>query len=297
MPIRVGAYELTKKGAARYDPRDLYHLLVSLSWPQFLLLLLVVVLLIHLVFATLYVVAPGSIANVRPGSFTDAFFFSIETLATVGYGVMAPASLYGHVVSAGEILCGMAFTAIVTGMIFVRFSRPRAKIVYATHPVVTTFNGQLTLMIRIGNGRLSLMTDAHAELNALMKERTDEGSLFRRSHDLRLVRDRLPMFALTWTLMHPIDDDSPLAGYDAARLTDGDVRLYLTVQARDHAMAVEVFDMKDYGAEDILFGMRYVDAVTIDGAGNTIADLTRISFVEPDGHAENSHTEQPALAS
>ena len=289
MPIRVGAYELTKKGAARYDPRDLYHLLVSLSWPQFLLLVLVVVLLIHIAFAVLYVEAPGSIVNARPGSFTDAFFFSVETLATVGYGVMAPASLYGHVVSATEILCGMTFTAIITGVIFVRFSRPRAKIVYASHPVVTNFNGQPTLMIRIGNGRLSLMTDAHAELAALIMERTDEGSLFRRGHDLRLLRDRLPMFALTWTLIHPIDANSPLAGYDSARLIEGDVRLYLTVQARDHTMAVEVFDMKDYGPQDILFGMRYVDAVTTNAEGHTVADLGQLSLVEPD--AQNAMVE------
>jgi len=134
------------------------------------------------------------VLNARPGSFADVFFFSIETLATVGYGVMAPATLYGHVVSATEIISGMGFTAIVTGLTFVRFSRPRAKIVYATHPVVTTFNGQPTLMIRIGNGRLSLMTDARARLNALIMQKTDEGSMFRRSHELRLMQDRFPLF-------------------------------------------------------------------------------------------------------
>ncbi len=296
MRVQFGAFELTKRGAERYDFRDVYHTLVALSWPQFLLVLLGLVLSINVAFASLYVLVPGCVANARPGSFVDAFFFSIETLATVGYGVMAPATLYGHVVSATEIISGMGFTAIVTGMTFVRFSRPRAKIIYATHPVVTTFNGQPTLMVRIGNGRLSLLTDARVNLHVLMKEMTDEGSLFRRSHELHLSRDHLPMFALTWTLMHPIDDDSPLAGYDAARLVEGDVRMFLTLQARDHVMAVEVFDMQDYGASAVLFGMRYVDAVTIDAAGNTIADLTRISLVEPDGHAAASGMGQSSLA-
>ena len=120
-------------------------------------LLLGVELTINLLFAGLYALAPGSIANARPGSLSDAFFFSIETLATVGYGVMAPGTLYGHVVSSVEILCGMTLTAVFTGLIFVRFSRPKANILFADRPVVTTHNGKPALMLRIGNGRLGLL--------------------------------------------------------------------------------------------------------------------------------------------
>ncbi len=283
MRIQVGAFELTKTGASRYDFRDPYHSLVELSWPRFLLVVLGLVLSINVGFALLYLASPGAVVNARPGSFSDAFFFSLETLATVGYGVMAPATLYGHVVSATEILTGMGSTAIFTGLTFVRFSRPRAKFLYASHAVVTTFNSQRMLMIRIANGRASLMTNARAHLNVLLRERTDEGQQYRRSHDLRLMQSRLALFPLTWTLMHRIDADSPLAGYDAARLAEGEVRLFLTVEARDHAMAVEVFDMKSYDAAEILFGMRYVDAVSIDSRGNTVADMARISLVEPDG--------------
>jgi inward rectifier potassium channel len=109
------------------------------------------------------------ISNAGP-SFSEAFFFSIETLATVGYGVMAPATLYGHIVSSVEILCGLTFTALVTGLIFVRFSRPRAKFRFAENAVVTTYNGKPTLMVRVGNGKLTLLADARAGITAVLRE-------------------------------------------------------------------------------------------------------------------------------
>jgi inward rectifier potassium channel len=115
---------------------------------------------VNVAFATLFWLVPGSVANARPSSFVDAFFFSIETLATVGYGEMYPATLYGHVVVATEIVCGVAFTAILTGLTFVRFSRPRAKLIFASHPVVALHNGKPTLMLRVGNGRADVLLDA-----------------------------------------------------------------------------------------------------------------------------------------
>jgi hypothetical protein len=140
MRVRVGAFEMTKKGALRYDFRDPYHLAVSLSWPGFLLMFVVCELAINILFASLYALQPGSVANAAPGSFADLFFFSLETLATVGYGAMSPATLYGHTVSAVEIISGLAFIAIMTGLTFVRFSRPRAKVLYADKAVVATYN-------------------------------------------------------------------------------------------------------------------------------------------------------------
>ena len=131
-------YTIAKRGLAGFDPRDSYHLAVRISWPRFLLLFLALNLVINLLFASLYLLQEGSIANARPGSFTDAFFFSFETMATVGYGNMSPASLYGHVVATAEIICGMGFTAILTGLTFVRFARPKAKIVYAEKAVSRT---------------------------------------------------------------------------------------------------------------------------------------------------------------
>ncbi len=291
MKVRVGAFELTKKGASRYDWRDPYHIAVSLSWPGFLLMFVVLELALNLIFATLYLLQPGAVANARPGELTDAFFFSLETLATVGYGVMAPATLYGHVVSAIEIIVGMAFVAIMTGLTFVRFSRPRGKFLWADKVVVATHNGRPTLMIRLANGRANVMTDARATAGVLIGERSAEGQFFRRIFDLKLTRDRLPIFALTWTLMHEIDEHSPLHRYAAENFTSADIRMYVSVDAHDRALAADVGDMRDYGAGDIVFGQRYADAVTVDDDGRTIVDLGRLSLLEDDVGAEPAGAE------
>lgn len=286
MQLQPGAYELGKRGAVRFDWRDPYHIAVGLSWPRFLALLVGIDLAVNAGFATLYWAVPGCLANARPGSFADAFFFSMETLATVGYGVMAPATLYGHAVASAEILGGVVFTALATGLTFVRFSRPRAKILYADRAVVGRHNGRLTLMVRIANGRTSLLVDGAARLYALIAERTAEGQYFRRIHDLALLRARIPVFGLTWTLMHVLDESSPLSGFDPARLRAAEVRLFLAVTARDPTLAAEVHDIHDYGAEDVAFGMRYAEAVTVDEAGRAVADLGRVGEIEPEPEAE-----------
>jgi inward rectifier potassium channel len=286
--VRVGALDLFTTGASRFDLRDPYHFIATMSWPMFFLCLVVSELLINSGFALLYVAVPGAIANVPAGSFIDAFFFSIETLATVGYGTMVPATRYGHVISAVEIICGIVYTALVTGVIFIRFSKPRAKIVYAERPVVANHNGVPTLMIRIANGRTHMLTDASVRLSALLVELTPEGQLFRRMLGLELALSHFPLFALTWTLMHKIDDKSPLHGRSADTLVHDGVRLMLSIEARDPALSVQVHDLKSYPAETIAFGMRYADAVSWDDSGRTSADIRRISMIEPDLAAPRS---------
>lgn len=281
--ILQGNFGLSLVGASRFDMSDPYHMAVSLSWPVFVAVLLSAWLVINLGFALLYHLSPGDIANVRPDSFFDAFFFSVETLATVGYGVMAPASIYGHVVSSTEIVCGTAFTAIVTGLLFVRFSRPKPKIAYSEDAVVTTYRGRPTLMVRAANARTTVMTSANARLFVLLGERTAEGGFLRRIHELSLLQAHLPLFVMPWTVMHTIDEDSALHGYDAETLPAADVRLFLTIEARDRALAAVVHDITDYSADRIRFGMHFGDAVTLDEAGRPTAHLERISLLVPDG--------------
>jgi inward rectifier potassium channel len=285
MRVGAGGVELVKRGASRYDFSDPYHIAIELSWKEFALAFLGLELGINVVFALLYLASPGCVANARPGSFSDAFFFSIETLATVGYGTMAPATLYGHVVSAIEIVCGMVFTAIMTGLLFVRFSKPRPKFLFADQAVVTSHNCSPTLMVRIANGRMTLLTNATARLGVLLFEETAEGHSLRRLHDLALSNASIALFALTWNVMHAIDEKSPLAGYDAERLEEGDVRLVLTIEARDQAIGALVHDMRIYTAVDVLFGMHYAEAVTVDDQRRPVADLARLSLVEPDAAA------------
>jgi inward rectifier potassium channel len=283
---RSGGFEVAKTGLDIFDWRDLYHFAVTLAWPWFLLGLFGAEIVINLFFAALYSLSPGSIANSQ--SLRDAFFFSIETLATVGYGTMAPVTLYGHIVSAIEIVSGMIFTAVVTGLIFARFSRPRAKIVFADNAVIAMDHGIRTLMLRIGNGRATLLADARAHLTLLLKDLSPEGVPFRRAIDLELARSHFPLFALTWTISHAIDATSPLAGLDHDALRARDARIFLTVEARDPSLGATVYDIQGYDLDHVLFDTRYVDAVSADEHGRATADMSRISAVEPDPAATAS---------
>jgi inward rectifier potassium channel len=280
--VRLGSYEFKKKGVSRFDVRDPYHLAVALTWPQFFAALLALYLSVNLVFATLFWLVPVSVANAGPSSFADALFFSVETLATVGYGEMYPATLYGRAVAVIEIVCGLGFTAILTGLTFVRFSRPRAKLIFAANPVVAMHNDKPTLMVRIGNGRVGVLTDVVAKLNIFFLDNSNEGKPFRRAQELRLERAHIPIFTIFWTIMHVLDERSPLHGYDAARVTETDARVFVTVEARDPTLTTTVQDVRYYAPQDIRFGMRYADAMSTAEDGTRVADLRRTGALEPD---------------
>jgi inward rectifier potassium channel len=203
-------------------------------------------------------------------------------------------TLYGHVIAAAEIVCGLAFTAILTGLTFVRFSRPQAKFVFAPHPVVAMHNGKPSLMLRVGNGRADVLMDATAKLNVLLSVITPDGTRVNRAQELRLERAHLPLFPLTWTLEHVLDERSPLYGYDAARAIAAEAQVFVMLEARDPTLVTLVHDFRNYAAEDIRFGMRYVDALSRENDGIPVADFTKIGELEPDvgEHWEPGWTER-----
>jgi len=275
-------FEFAKIGASRYDLSDPYHAALTVGWPTFGVIVILFYSVTAALFAGLYLARPDAIAGARPGALADAFFFSIETLATVGYGEMAPGSIYGHVISSIEIVTGVGFTAIMTGLIFVRFSRAKAKLVYADVLVITNHNGKLNLMVRVGNARMTMLTDVKAELHVLAREVTREGTGFRRIHDLPLARSSMPIFPFILTLMHEIDESSMLFGMDIDAMVAADLTFIVSLDARDPDLFATVHDMKTYVPADIRRGVRFVDTVSRHRDGHTIADLTRISMVEPD---------------
>lgn len=278
--IEMGSYQLRKRGVARFDFSDPYRLAVLLSWPHFVLTSIGLYLGANLFFAALYAMDSHAVANATPGSFADLVFFSLETMATVGYGEMYPATRYAHVVSAVEIMSGIAFTAILTGLIFVRFSRPRPNFLMARNPIVTMHNGKPTLMLRVGNNQSTILADARARISVLLSERSSEGTPFRRTHVLRLERDEIPVFPLSWTLMHVMDESSPLHGLDRTRLAEADTRMFVSLEARDPAISASVHELRAYPPTDVLFGVRYADIISDDENGHPVADMTRIHDTE-----------------
>ena len=280
--LSVGAQEFIKVGLTRFDPHDPYYFAISLNWRRFGLLFAAAEMAINTLFATLYTLQPGAIANQPPGShFVNAFYFSLETLATVGYGEMYPGTSYGHVVSSLEIVTGTVFTAIMTGLLFIRFSKPRAKMLYATHPVVTTNNGKRTLMLRIGNARTSLLHNATATIHTLVRSVSQEGQTQVNIVDLPLIRNRNPVFVVLWTLMHVIDETSPLHDFGPEEWEA--IRLVVAVSAWDPAIGQEVSDVHTIAGADIRVGMRYVQAVQSIDSARTMVDYALMSVIEPDG--------------
>ena len=276
------AQDFIRKGLARVDLHDPYYFAVSLGWAQFVILFLGAELTLNAVFAVLYLLQPGAIANMPKPGFASAFFFSLETLATVGYGEMYPGTFYGHVISSLEIVVGMAFTAIMTGLVLIRFSKPKAKVLYAPNPVVCQHNGQPTLMLRIGNGRRVILSNAEVSLHTLVRTVTAEGVPHAYLVELPLLRNRMPAFAILFTLMHVIDEASPLHGYHARHEELEDLRLFLNLRGHDPAIGQVVFDTRNYDGPDIRFNMRYVDAVHRDANGKVIADYSQLGTIVPD---------------
>ncbi len=271
-------------GRPRPTVRDAYHLLLSAPWWIDLAVIAGMFLLVNLVFAGLYLVV-GGVDQARPGSFADAFFFSVQTLATIGYGQMHPVSAGANVLVTVEALFGLVITALATGLVFAKFSVVRPRFVFARVAVVTPLDGIPTLMVRVGNERGNYIVDAAVHLVLMRTERTAEGPTLYRMHDLTPVRERSPAFVRGWVVMHAIDDESPLHGATAESLRASDSELLVTLAGVDGTTGQYVHARHSYLDDEILFGRRYVDLVTELPDGRIRIDLRRFHEVQPDGPA------------
>ncbi|WP_431820656.1 ion channel [Burkholderia sp. F1] len=260
--------------------RDLYHRALTVSWPVFFLSLAMLFLLINGGFATLYMLGNTPIANQSPAGFGGAFFFSVETLATVGYGDMHPQTVYAHVVATLEIFVGMSGIALATGLVFARFSRPRAKILFARYAIVRPLNGRLTVMVRVANARQNVIAEARAKLRLMRVEGTHEGYTLRKIHDLPLVRSEHPIFLLGWNLMHVIDESSPLFGESAESLAARDASLLITIEGSDETTSQVMLARHSWEHGEIRWFHRYVDLMHDEG-GITHIDYTHFHEVVP----------------
>jgi inward rectifier potassium channel len=207
------------------------------------------------------------------------FYFSIETLATVGYGDMHPQSDYGHLVATTEIFTGMTFLAVMTGLIFARFSRPRARFVFANCAVVSSRSGRQTLMVRAANARHNAISRANARLWLVRIEHRTEGDQLRRFYELELDRSEHPMFVLSWTLFHVIDKNSPLHGATPDELADSDAMLVLNVSGLDDSSAQQLHARHVYSWRDIRWGHRYRDIAGVSSHGRYLLDYTKFHDV------------------
>ncbi|MDB5704858.1 MAG: potassium channel protein [Sphingomonas bacterium] len=256
---------------------DIYYWVMEMSWPAFIGLTSLIFLAINLLFGTLYALLPGTVANAEPGSIVDGFFFSVDTLGTVGYGAMAPATRLGHGIASVEILTGLFFSATMTGLIFARFARPRQSLVFSRVAVVGRYAGKKALMVRVASMRSRPLANATAQMSYLHTVHLPGGRTFRSLTTLPLIRDINPLLALSWTLVHLMEDDSPLlealAGSDRFLLT-------VTIGGLDTLLASPSQGGTRYDRDQVLIDHEFVDVIS-DEQGAIRLDMTLLHDAVP----------------
>lgn len=265
--VRIGHRMVMAQGIETRFWADFYHQCMVMTWPRFFAGFAVLFMVINTLFAGLYLLGQDPIANIRPDHPEDLVFFSIETLATVGYGDMHPQTTYGHTIATLEIFTGMSLIAVMTGLVFNRFSRPRARILFAKAPVIGQHNGHPTLMLRMANERHTVISEATAALWVSLLETTQEGVRMRRFHELRLERDQNPLFALSWTIFHAIDAQSPLHGMGETELAASEALFVVTFSGTDDTASQSLNARQTYGWQDIRWHHRYRDILHTDKDG------------------------------
>ena len=278
--VKIGGRQVVLQGIAPAIFQDLYHYLMTVTWPQLFGVIAGFFLVFDFLFGCLYYLVRNCVANLNPPGFAGAFFFSVETLATVGYGDMHPQSLYGHTVAMVEMFVGLMMLALVTGIMFARFSRPRARFLFARIAVVRPVDGRRTLMFRAANERQNVVQEASAKLRIVRDEVTVEGLQLRRIRDLALVRDQQPAFFVGWTLMHVIDATSPLSGETEESLRRSGASFILSVSGTDETTGHTLIARHEYSSAAILWNKSFQDILNLGDDGIVHIDYTKFHETE-----------------
>ncbi len=271
--------------------RDLYHWFLTLPLPAVAALCTGGYLALNLLFAFLYFIRPGSVASAHPGSFADAFFFSVQSIATIGYGNMYPATRYANVLVTIESVTGLLYFALITGLLFTRFSRPTARVRFSRFAVIAPYEGVPTLMFRMANERRNQILQAQLQVTLLRAEHSTEGVPMWRQRDLTLVRSHSSFFSLTWTIFHRIDETSPLWGETKESLAKGDAEIVVLLAGVDEVLSQTVYARYTYDTADIRWGHRFADILSADTSGGeerVTVDMTRFHDIEPVAPAETT---------
>jgi inward rectifier potassium channel len=286
-PVRImnnnGRFHIEGIGKWHHYWRDPYHLMLTIPWVGFVSILAGSYVLINAIFGFLYCLQPGSINGAQSRSFYDAFFFSVQTLASIGYGVMSPATFYAHILVTIESIVSLSLIAVFTGLAFARFSRPTSKIIFSDVMIIAPHDGVPTLILRCANKRRNYVLEAQARLFLVRDEITQEGESLRRFYDLKLERDRNPSFALSWSIMHKIDSSSPLYNITPEQLETVQAQFIVSVSGIDDTVAYTITTRQIYSYHDIRWNHRFIDLILKSPQGDRYIDYTYFHHTQPMG--------------
>ncbi len=280
-PTQRGRFGQTRVvGAPPGTLRNVYAHLLDAKWRYLFVTAAASYFVVNVLFACLYVVGGDCIDGARPGSFADAFNFSVQSISTIGYGGMSPKTTYAHMVVTVEAFVGLMGFAVGAGLVFAKFARPQASVLFSDVAVVHDYHGTPQLLFRVANWRGNDVVHATVQVAVLRSEVSEEGYTMRRLHDLALVRDNSPVFRVTWTVMHILDESSPLYGLTADELQADNAMIIVTLTGLDETYGQTVYARTAYHHDEILFGQRFVDVISaVDDAVQL--DLTRFHDTVP----------------
>jgi len=267
------------RGAPTRALDDLYHYLVTASWPALIGIIALAFIIANLVFAVGYYL-DGGVENARYRSFADMFFFSVQTMATIGYGKMVPVTLFSNILVSIEALTGLLALALMTGLVFAKFSRPTARVRFSRYVVVGPRDGTRSLMIRMANMRANRIVEANIHVVFARNETTVEGESIRRFHDLTMTRNRSAMFLLSWTAVHRIVEGSPLFGQTHDSLADSQPEIVVSITGLDETFSQTIHARHLYELDEIIWGARFADVLILHPDGSRSIDYTRFDDVE-----------------
>lgn len=282
MVRRVGqlSYAFHIIGGRRPVWRDAYHAMLRMPWWGALTAIVGGYLALNAVFATLYFWL-GGIANAAADSWLDAFFFSIQTMGTIGYGAMYPATRTANTLVAAESVAGLLVTALATGLIFVRFSQTRGRVLFSAQAAIAPMDGVPTLMLRLGNERSNVIYDADMYVTLSRTRRTAEGQVIYKSEDLTLVRSRAPNLAQSWMLLHRIDTQSPLYGETPQSLAAAEAEVAVAMTGTDDTSLQPVHARHTYEHRSVVWGARLADVLSELPNGDVQLDLRLFHTLTP----------------
>lgn len=282
---RDGTFNVVREGLNPLSALSLYHWLLIISWPKFLGFITVSYVAVNALFAGVFMLCgPGALQS-TVGSFAGqpfyrAFFFSVYTFATIGYGNIIPVGVAANSLVAIEALVYILGIALATGVIFSRFSRPSARIVYSRNAIVAPYRDKTALEFRIANGRSSQLIEVQIQV-ILTKLELVDGVSVRKFYDLDLERPRVVFFTLSWTVVHPIDKNSPMWGLTKKDLLDADAEVLILLTGTDDTLSQIVHSRSSYKAEEIVWGAKFANMfLRTESAGIIGMNLNRIHEIE-----------------
>jgi inward rectifier potassium channel len=295
-----GSINIRRTGLPFFRAYDNYHKLITMGWAKFWLLILICYLVINVVFAFIYLGIGVEHLNGSEGTttytrFWDAFFFSAQTISTVGYGHISPSGMATNSVAALESMMGLLAFALATGLLYGRFSRPSAKITYSGNLLVAPYleNGR-GLMFRLANLRRNTLIDLEIEVIFSYNEDVD-GKIMRRFYQLDLERKKVSILTLNWTVVHPLDENSPLKDLTAEDMERTQASFAILLKAFDDTFAQTVHSRTSYQHHHVVWGARFKPAFDRDGDGRIVLDLGRIGEYVEAPLPESAKVNMPAV--